>query len=149
MSEFDPSQLPSLTGRVAIATGGHSGLCDSTLNILPNILTLSSGLGTTTELLRHGAKVYIASRSRDKGRAAIALLKQEQATADVHFLPCDLSDLASVKTAASEFLLSATRSSHAETGSPSPPEKNPSSTSWSTTPVYVYASYFRNELMYG
>jgi NAD(P)-dependent dehydrogenase (short-subunit alcohol dehydrogenase family) len=114
MSKFDPSQLPRLTGHIAIVTGGHSGLCDPTLDILPNMLTLFSGLGTTTELLRHGAKVYIASRSRDKGKAAIALLKQEQATADVHILLCDLSDLGSVKTAASEFLLSATRSPHAE-----------------------------------
>lgn len=103
MSKFEPSQLPNLAGQVAIVTGGHSGLF-VLLPILQNMLTKSSGLGTTTELLRHGATVYIASRSRDKGEAAIKLLKLEQPTADVHLLTCDLGDLESVKTAAAEFI---------------------------------------------
>ncbi|KIN00141.1 hypothetical protein OIDMADRAFT_29274 [Oidiodendron maius Zn] len=103
MSKFEPSQLPNLAGQVAIVTGGHSGLF-VLLPILQNMLTKSSGPGTTTELLRHGATVYIASRSRDKGEAAIKLLKLEQPTADVHLLICDLGDLESVKSAAAEFI---------------------------------------------
>jgi len=51
MSKFEPSQLPNLAGQVAIVTGGHSGLFVS-LPILQNMLIKSSGLGTTTELLR-------------------------------------------------------------------------------------------------
>lgn len=109
MSKFEPSQLPDLTGMVAIVTGGHSGL----LVIIPRlliskILTLFRGLGTTTELLRHGTAVYIASRSRDKVEAAIKVLKQNKPTAVVHCLACDLGDLDSVKTAAAEFLQSVT-----------------------------------------
>lgn len=63
-------------------------------------------MGTTTELLRHGAKVYVASRSKYKVEGAIKVIKQEkdQSAADVHFLPCDLGDLESVKQAAAEFL---------------------------------------------
>jgi NAD(P)-dependent dehydrogenase (short-subunit alcohol dehydrogenase family) len=103
MSKFEPSNLPNLSGQVAIVTGGHSGLL-VVVPILRNMLTKFSGLGTTVELLRHGATVYIASRSRDKGEAAIKLLRLRQPTADVHFLACDLGDLEIVKTAADEFI---------------------------------------------
>jgi len=62
------------------------------------------GLATTTELTRHGAKVYVASRSRTKVGAAIQSLKEKQPRADVHFLCVDLSDLESVKKGVEEFL---------------------------------------------
>lgn len=108
MSKFDPSQLPNLRGLVAIVTGGHSGLFVAPI-ILVNTLTFVRGLGTTAELLRHGATVYIASRSRNKVEDSILLLKRKLVTVDVHFLACDLGDLESVKAAASEFIQSVPR----------------------------------------
>lgn len=39
MSKFDPSQLPDLTGKVVIVTGGHSGLLVSLFFVL-DMLTL-------------------------------------------------------------------------------------------------------------
>jgi NAD(P)-dependent dehydrogenase (short-subunit alcohol dehydrogenase family) len=135
MSKFDPSQLPDLNGRVAIVTGGHSGLFVPLL-IPVNTLTLPSGLGTTAELLRHGATAYTASRSREKVEAAMILLKEKHPTADVHFLACDLADLESVKAAAGEFIQSVP-SPHVLSLLTSRLEKNPSSTSWSITLVYV------------
>ena len=49
-------QIPDLSGRTLIVTGGNSGL----------------GLETTRELARHGARVVLACRSLEKARAAIA-----------------------------------------------------------------------------
>lgn len=50
-----------LTGRVAIVTGGNTGL----------------GYISCRELLKKGCKVYMASRSEDRAREAIARLHQE------------------------------------------------------------------------
>lgn len=57
---------------------------------------------STKALLRKNAKVYMASRSRDKAEAAIADLEKETGNKAV-FLETDLSDLASVKRAAETF----------------------------------------------
>ena len=55
-------------------------------------------------LLSKGAKVYIATRSKEKSEAAIEELKRETGNQAVFFLKLDLSDLVSVKTAAEEFI---------------------------------------------
>jgi len=104
ISKFDPSQLPDLTGIVVIVTGGYSGLSDLFLLYIRNWLIFRRGLATTPELTRHGAKVYIASRSRTKVGAAIQSLKEKQPRADLYFLCVDLSDLESVKKGVEEFL---------------------------------------------
>lgn len=54
-------------------------------------------------LLEHNAKVYMASRSKDKAEAAIRELK-EQTGKEAIFLELDLSNLVSVRKAAEEFL---------------------------------------------
>ena len=54
-------------------------------------------------LLNHNAKVYLAARSKEKAETAIASLKQATGKEAI-FLQLDLSSLASVKTAAEEFL---------------------------------------------
>jgi NAD(P)-dependent dehydrogenase (short-subunit alcohol dehydrogenase family) len=54
-------------------------------------------------LLSKGAKVYIATRSKEKSEAAIEELKRETGRESIFFLKLDLSDLVSVKTAAEEF----------------------------------------------
>ncbi|KAI0355004.1 NAD(P)-binding protein [Trametes cingulata] len=86
-SKFSVEQIPDLTGRIAIVTGGNVGI----------------GYETIKALLQHNAKVYMASRSKDKADAAIASLKQATGKEAI-FLELDLSSLASVKKAAQEYL---------------------------------------------
>ena len=54
-------------------------------------------------LLQHNAKVYLASRSRQRGEAAIQDLATETGKQAI-FLELDLGSLASVRRAAEEFL---------------------------------------------
>ncbi|KAH9836617.1 NAD-P-binding protein [Rhodofomes roseus] len=86
-STFAPAQMPDLTGRVVIVTGGNVGI----------------GKETIKALLEHNAKVYMASRSKEKVDAAIKELVQ-QTGKEAIFLELDLSSLASVRRAAEEFM---------------------------------------------
>ncbi|KAI0088800.1 NAD(P)-binding protein [Irpex rosettiformis] len=80
-------QIPNLTGRVVIVTGGYAGI----------------GKETSKALLDHNAKVYIASRSKTKADVAIQELKKATGHEPL-FLQLDLANLASVRQAAEEFL---------------------------------------------
>ncbi|KZT54668.1 NAD(P)-binding protein [Calocera cornea HHB12733] len=80
-------KIPDLSGKVAIVTGGNTGI----------------GKVTCKYLLLNNAKVYMASRSQEKADAAIADLKAVTKKDDIYFLSLDLADLASVKKAAAEF----------------------------------------------
>ncbi|KAF7360800.1 Cytochrome P450 [Mycena venus] len=80
------ADVPDLSSRVVLVTGGNSGI----------------GLETAKVLLRHNAKVYIACRSIPKGEAAIAALEKETGKLAI-LLPLDLSSLDSIKQAATEF----------------------------------------------
>ncbi|KAF8883526.1 NAD-P-binding protein [Infundibulicybe gibba] len=84
--------VPSLKGKVFIVTGGNSGL----------------GLETTKVLVTRGAKVYMASRSEERAKQAIAEVGRETGQLPI-FLKLDLADLDSVKAAAEEFLRAETR----------------------------------------
>jgi NAD(P)-dependent dehydrogenase (short-subunit alcohol dehydrogenase family) len=55
-------------------------------------------------LLSKGAKVYIASRSKEKSETAIEELKRETGKESLFYIQLDLSDLVSVQTAAEEFI---------------------------------------------
>lgn len=77
-----------MTGRVAIVTGGNSGL----------------GEVSCLELARNGAKVYMASRTESKAQEAIQKIKQAIPKADIHFLQLNLTELAAVRKAAEDFL---------------------------------------------
>ncbi|KAJ6016408.1 retinol dehydrogenase [Penicillium herquei] len=81
------SSIPDLSGKVAIVTGGHTGL----------------GFGTSIELAKNGARVYIAGRSLSKAKQAKNDILKEFPSADIHFLSLDLADLDSVRRAADEF----------------------------------------------
>ncbi|KKP02837.1 hypothetical protein THAR02_05067 [Trichoderma harzianum] len=85
--EFQVADIPNLSGYVAIVTGGNSGI----------------GYETTRELASHGARVYIASRSKTRVDAAIKAMKNGNSGLDIHFLKLDLQDLQSIKTTAEEF----------------------------------------------
>ncbi|GKZ84462.1 hypothetical protein AnigIFM56816_009795 [Aspergillus niger] len=82
--------IPELAGKVVIVTGGHTGL----------------GFGTSIELARHGARVYIASRSQTRfehaRRDIIAECSEREV--DVRFLNLDLSSMSSVRHAAEQFI---------------------------------------------
>ncbi|GLA63277.1 hypothetical protein AtubIFM55763_009756 [Aspergillus tubingensis] len=87
MSNTSHDFIPHLTGKVAIVTGGHTGL----------------GFGTSIELAKHGARVYIASRSGTKFKAAERDILSECPDADVRFLMLELADLNNVREAAKMF----------------------------------------------
>ncbi|KZT54667.1 NAD(P)-binding protein [Calocera cornea HHB12733] len=80
-------QIPDLTGKVVIVTGGNTGI----------------GKVTCKYLLLNNAKVYMATRSQERAEAAIADLKNITKKDDIHFLRLDLADLESVKVSAAEF----------------------------------------------
>ncbi|KAJ7267280.1 NAD(P)-binding protein [Mycena rebaudengoi] len=84
---WNVDDIPDLTGKVVIVTGGNSGI----------------GRQTVTALLEHNAKVYMASRNREKAQAAVADIHASTGKHAI-FLQLDLSDLASVRAAAKEFL---------------------------------------------
>ncbi|KAJ7154081.1 NAD(P)-binding protein [Mycena filopes] len=86
-SKFSVDDIPDLTGQVIIVTGGNSGV----------------GKETVKALLQHNAKVYIATRSAEKTKAAIEDLKA-QTGKEAEFLSVDLADLQSIKRGAEEFL---------------------------------------------
>ncbi|KAI8910347.1 hypothetical protein EDD86DRAFT_190325 [Gorgonomyces haynaldii] len=79
--------IPDLSGKTAIVTGGNTGI----------------GYETCLALLNKNAKVYMASRSRQ--RATDAIERLEKATGKkCEFLELDLQDLKQVKGAAESFL---------------------------------------------
>lgn len=86
---FTTSDIPSLAGLTALVTGGNGGI----------------GLETVKQLSLHGAKVYMASRSQEKGEKAIEELKKSEGEKelDLHFVRVDLSDLQSVRDGARDF----------------------------------------------
>ncbi|MBW0541451.1 hypothetical protein O181_081166 [Austropuccinia psidii MF-1] len=83
---WNVKQMPKLNGRVAVVTGGNTGL----------------GLVTSLELARRGAKVYLACRSETRARKAIEQIQDEVPSAQVEFVYFDLTVLSSAKTAAQE-----------------------------------------------
>ncbi|KAJ7645249.1 NAD-binding protein [Mycena polygramma] len=85
-SKFSVDDIPDLSGKVIIVTGGNSGV----------------GKETVKALLNHNAKVYLAARSAKNAKAAIDDLKAETGK-EAEFLELDLADLRSVKRAAETF----------------------------------------------
>ncbi|KAG8942570.1 hypothetical protein FRC03_003035 [Tulasnella sp. 419] len=86
-SKFDPERdIPDLTGRVMIVTGGNTGIGKETIKVL----------------LSKNAKVYMASRSRERAEAAIKELKALTGR-EAHFLQLDLANLDAITKAANEF----------------------------------------------
>ncbi|PIL34972.1 hypothetical protein GSI_02759 [Ganoderma sinense ZZ0214-1] len=86
-SKFSVDDIPDLSGRIVIVTGGNVGI----------------GYETVKALLQHNAKVYLAARSKEKAENAIASLK-EATGKEAIFHELDLGSLSSVKKSADEFL---------------------------------------------
>ncbi|KAJ5594877.1 uncharacterized protein N7459_001085 [Penicillium hispanicum] len=87
---FSESDIPDLSGKIAIVTGGNSGI----------------GLQTAKVLARRNAHVYLACRTREKYEAALSEIHRMNPgipTANICFLELDLSSLARAKRGADRF----------------------------------------------
>ena len=80
--EADDPRPGSMRGKVAVVTGGNSGL----------------GKATAGSLARLGAAVHLVVRDLVKGREAVTDLRGEVPGAEVHLHRCDVSDLGSVQS---------------------------------------------------
>ncbi|EGZ25243.1 hypothetical protein PHYSODRAFT_311821 [Phytophthora sojae] len=90
--KWDASRISSQQGKLAVVTGGNSGI----------------GYETALHLARNGAHVVLACRDIQRGRAAETKIRETlasdpDAAGSVEFMQVDVSDLASVKQFASEF----------------------------------------------
>jgi NAD(P)-dependent dehydrogenase (short-subunit alcohol dehydrogenase family) len=86
-SDFSVATMPDLTGKVAVVTGGNTGI----------------GYETCLALASKGAQVFMASRSSERAAAAIAKIAAETGKT-VEFLELNLQDLKQVQGAAQAFL---------------------------------------------
>ncbi|KAG9311420.1 hypothetical protein JVU11DRAFT_8533 [Chiua virens] len=83
--------LPDLSGKVIIVTGGNAGI----------------GYATVKHLARKGAKVYMAARNKTKAEEAIAKLEQEglgPGNGEVIWLEVDLIDPRNARRTAEDFM---------------------------------------------
>lgn len=80
------AEIPDQTGRTAVITGANTGL----------------GYETAAALARKGARVVLAVRNLDKGKAAADLITRSVPGADVVLQELDLTSLASIHAAADE-----------------------------------------------
>ncbi len=81
MSAWTAEQIPDQTGRLAVVTGGSSGL----------------GLITARELARKGARVVLAVRTTSKGESVAQEIRSTSPDAQVDVRELDLASLASVR----------------------------------------------------
>jgi NAD(P)-dependent dehydrogenase (short-subunit alcohol dehydrogenase family) len=90
MAGWTTADIPDQSGRVALVTGGNSGL----------------GYQTVLQLARKGAQVLMATRDRTRGQAALEQLAAEAPGSHTELAQLDLADLTSVQQLATEFLAS-------------------------------------------
>lgn len=89
-STFNPDRdIPDLSGKVIFITGGTAGL----------------GSGSIVELSKHRpSHIYFSGRNKSSAEAVIAKARSAAPDVEVTFIEADISSLASVKQAATEFL---------------------------------------------
>jgi NAD(P)-dependent dehydrogenase (short-subunit alcohol dehydrogenase family) len=85
---WDPGALPAQHGTTFVVTGANAGI----------------GYFITEQLAGAGARVILASRSKQRTDAALTALRARVPGARVEFLQLDLADPDSVRTAASSIL---------------------------------------------
>ena len=81
------ANIPDLTGKVIIVTGGNSGI----------------GFEAAKEFARKGAKTVLACRSMEKARVALDQIQSEIPDAQVEIMHLDLASLESVRKFADQF----------------------------------------------
>ena len=82
------ADIPDLTGKTAVVTGGNSGV----------------GFETAVELARHGATTIIACRSASRGESALGRIKESAPSSQSRLMLLDLGDLASINAFAESFI---------------------------------------------
>ncbi|MFJ6566380.1 oxidoreductase [Streptomyces sp. NPDC091292] len=87
MNGWTARDIPDQSGRTAVVTGANSGI----------------GYITARELARRGARVLLACRSEQRGRAAHDRIAAEVPGADTRFAPLDLGSLESIRRFAATF----------------------------------------------
>ncbi|CAG8461422.1 5700_t:CDS:2 [Dentiscutata erythropus] len=85
---FTFDKIPDLSGKVAVVTGGNSGI----------------GYITCLELARKNSHVFILGRNIEKCQAVVVKIKSETGNQNVEFLQLDLKNLKSVKECAEKIL---------------------------------------------
>lgn len=86
-NQWTVSDIPEQRGRVAVVTGGNSGI----------------GYEAALALVGKGAHVVLAVRSAEKGQEALAAIRRAYPQAAVEVMALDLSDLGSVRRFAEVF----------------------------------------------
>ncbi|MDR7071518.1 SDR family oxidoreductase [Fictibacillus barbaricus] len=76
-----------MENKIVFITGGNSGI----------------GKATALELAKNGMTVVILSRSEERGKEAVEIIKQETGNNNIHLIVADLSSQLQVKKAAEEF----------------------------------------------
>ena len=103
-----PTGIPDLSGKVVIVTGARFVIDpDRSRRVLTRANSSGIGYSTAEQLARHGAKVYVATRSEAKAHAAIEKIyanNKNIKAGKLMFLPLDLADLDSVAKAVEIFL---------------------------------------------
>ncbi|KAL8814340.1 MAG: hypothetical protein Q9223_006424 [Gallowayella weberi] len=92
---FSPdSDIPDLSGKVIIVTGGNTGL----------------GKESVLQLAKHNpSRIFLAARTPSKAEASIEEIKKVVPSASITYLKLDLCSFKSVATAAHEFQSQSTR----------------------------------------
>jgi NAD(P)-dependent dehydrogenase (short-subunit alcohol dehydrogenase family) len=86
---WTPANIPDQFGKVAIVTGGNSGL----------------GLETVKALAAKGAQVVLACRDIGKGNAAMDEIISRSLDVSINVMRLDLADLDSIRQFAASFKL--------------------------------------------
>lgn len=93
--DFDLKRdVPELTGKVILITGGTNGLGAAAASMLAS---------------RNPAKIYITGRNESSAQRVIADIKSSGATTEIVWLRCDHANLATVKEAADVILAKESR----------------------------------------
>lgn len=85
---MDSNNSQTLIGRVALITGANTGI----------------GLVTARELAAHGAHVFVACGSLEKGQIAVDEIRKVTGNENVELLALDLGDFDSIRACAQAFL---------------------------------------------
>ncbi|HEY2643801.1 MAG TPA: SDR family NAD(P)-dependent oxidoreductase [Galbitalea sp.] len=83
-NQWDPAHLPSQAGKTFVVTGGNAGI----------------GYFVSEQLAGAGARVVMASRSKERADVAAASVRDRVPGGDIGFIRLDLSSLGSIREAA-------------------------------------------------